>query len=38
MSTLHSADEVRPAEFGAKAKGEIGGDMVAIAEAINARG
>src|SRR6266851_5449146 len=37
MSTLHSADEVRPAEFGAKAKGEIGGNMVSIAEAINAR-
>lgn len=34
MSTLRSADEVRPAEFGAKAKGEIDADMVAIAEAI----
>jgi DNA end-binding protein Ku len=38
MSTLHSAHEVRPAEFGAKAKGEIGGNMVAIVEAIIARG
>ncbi|MGA8401213.1 MAG: Ku protein [Stellaceae bacterium] len=34
MSTLHSADEVRPAEFSAKHKGEIDTDMVAIAETI----
>ena len=34
MSTLHSADEVRPAEFGSKRKGEIDPDMVAIAETI----
>jgi DNA end-binding protein Ku len=34
MSTLHSADEVRPAEFGAKRKGEVDPDMVAIAETI----
>ncbi len=34
MSTLHSADEVRPAEFGKAAKGEIDADMVAIAETI----
>jgi len=34
MSTLHSADEVRPAEFGGKRKGEIDPDMVAIAETI----
>ncbi len=34
MSTLRSADEVRPAEFGAKAKGEADPDMVAIAETI----
>jgi DNA end-binding protein Ku len=34
MSTLRTADEVRPAEFGAKPKGEIDADMVAIAESI----
>jgi DNA end-binding protein Ku len=34
MSTIRSADEVRPAEFGSPAKGEIDGDMVAIAENI----
>lgn len=34
MSTLHSADEVRPAEFRPKANGEIDADMVAIAETI----
>jgi DNA end-binding protein Ku len=34
MSTLRSADEVRPAEFGAKGKGEIDTNMVAIAETI----
>jgi DNA end-binding protein Ku len=34
MSTLHSADEVRPAEFGGKRKDEIDPDMVAIAETI----
>jgi DNA end-binding protein Ku len=34
MSTLRSAEEVRPAEFGAPAKGEIDTDMVAIAETI----
>jgi DNA end-binding protein Ku len=34
MSTVRSADEVRPAEFGPKAKGEIDSDMVAIAETI----
>lgn len=34
MSTLHSTDEVRQAEFGATAKGEIDADMVAIAETI----
>ena len=34
MSTLCSADEVRPAEFGSKAKGELDADMVAIAETI----
>jgi DNA end-binding protein Ku len=33
MSTLHSADEVRPAEFG-QHKGEVDPDMVAIAETI----
>ena len=32
MSTLRSADEVRPAEFSAKAKGEADPDVVAIAE------
>jgi len=34
MSTLHSADEVRPAEFSTRHKGEIDADMVAIAETI----
>jgi sugar lactone lactonase YvrE len=34
MSTLRSADEVHPAKFGAKAKGEIDVDMVAIADGI----
>ena len=34
MSTVRSADEVRPAEFGPPAKGEIDADMVAIAESI----
>jgi len=34
MSTLHSADEVRPAEFSSKHKGTIDADMVAIAETI----
>ena len=34
MSTLHSADEVRGAEFSTKHKGEIDTDMVAIAETI----
>jgi DNA end-binding protein Ku len=34
MSTVRSADEVRPAEFGPSAKGEIDPDMVAIAETI----
>lgn len=34
MSTLHSADEVRGAEFSSKHKGEIDSDMVAIAETI----
>jgi DNA end-binding protein Ku len=34
MSTVRSADEVRPAEFGAKPKGEADPDMVAIAETI----
>src|SRR6266436_6511944 len=34
MSTVRSADEVRPAEFGPPAKGEIDADMVAIAETI----
>jgi DNA end-binding protein Ku len=37
MSTVRSADEVRPAEFGAKAEGEADPDMVAIAETIIAR-
>src|SRR4029077_63420 len=32
MSTIRSSDEVRPAEFGPQAKGEIDADMVAIAE------
>jgi len=34
MSTVRSADEVRPAEFGPPPKGEIDADMVAIAENI----
>ncbi len=34
MSTLRSADEVRPAEFGVNVKCEIDADMVAIAETI----
>lgn len=34
MSTLHSADEVRPAEFSSKHKGAVDPDMVAIAETI----
>jgi DNA end-binding protein Ku len=34
MSTVRSADEVRPAEFGPAAKGEVDPDMVAIAETI----
>jgi DNA end-binding protein Ku len=34
MSTLRSADEVRPPEFGARPKGEADPDMVAIAESI----
>ena len=34
MSTIRSADEVRPAEFGPASKGEIDADMVAIAESI----
>jgi DNA end-binding protein Ku len=34
MSTVRSADEVRPAEFGASPKGEADPDMVAIAESI----
>ncbi|HVH80883.1 MAG TPA: Ku protein [Stellaceae bacterium] len=34
MSTLHTADEVRPAEFSSKHKGEADTDMVAIAETI----
>jgi DNA end-binding protein Ku len=34
MSTVRSADEVRPAEFGAKPDGEADADMVAIAETI----
>jgi len=33
-STVRSADEVRPPEFGAKPKGEAEPDMVAIAETI----
>jgi DNA end-binding protein Ku len=37
MSTVRSADEVRPAEFGAKAEGEADPDMVAIAETIIGR-
>jgi DNA end-binding protein Ku len=34
MSTVRSADEVRPAEFGPSPKDKIDGDMVAIAESI----
>ena len=34
MSTVRSADEVRPPEFGANPKGESDPDMVAIAETI----
>jgi Ku protein len=34
MSTVRSADEVRPAEFGPPATGDIDADMVAIAENI----
>jgi DNA end-binding protein Ku len=34
MFTLRSSDEVRAAEFGAKAKGEADADMVAVAETI----
>jgi DNA end-binding protein Ku len=34
MSTVRSADEVRPPEFAAKPKGEADPDMVAIAETI----
>jgi DNA end-binding protein Ku len=34
MSTVRSADEVRPAEFGPPPKSEIDADMVAIAESI----
>jgi DNA end-binding protein Ku len=34
MSTLRSADEVRPAEFAAPARVEVDADMVAIAETI----
>jgi DNA end-binding protein Ku len=34
MSTIRSADEVRAAEFGPPAKGDIDADMVAIAESI----
>ncbi len=34
MSTLRSAAEVRPAEFGVNVKCEIDADMVAIAETI----
>jgi len=34
MSTVRSADEVRPAEFGPPAKGDIDVDKVAIAESI----
>jgi DNA end-binding protein Ku len=34
MSTLRAGDEVRPAEFGGKSKGEADPDMVAIAETI----
>ena len=34
MIEERSADEVRPAEFGAKARGEADPDMVTIAETI----
>ena|ERR1700730_3892791 len=34
MSVLRSADEVREAEFGPTAKGEVDADMVAVAEII----
>jgi DNA end-binding protein Ku len=34
MSTLRSDDEVRRAEFGAKARGEVDADVVTIAETI----
>jgi hypothetical protein len=34
MSTVRSADEVRPPEFAAKPRGEADADMVAIAETI----
>jgi DNA end-binding protein Ku len=34
MSTIRSADEVRPAEFGPPAVGDVDADMVAIAESI----
>jgi DNA end-binding protein Ku len=34
MFTMRSADEVRAAEFSAKAKGEADADMVAVAETI----
>ena len=37
MSTMRSADEVRPAEFGAAPKSEADADMVAIAETIIVR-
>jgi DNA end-binding protein Ku len=37
MSTIRSADEVRPPEFAAKPKGEAAPDMVAIAETIIGR-
>ena len=37
MSTLHSAEAVRPAEFTTRANGEIDADMVAIAETRGAR-
>jgi DNA end-binding protein Ku len=37
MSILRGADEVREAEFGAKAKGEVDADMVAVAETIMER-
>jgi DNA end-binding protein Ku len=37
MSVLRSADEVREAEFGTTAKGEVDADMVAVAETIMER-